>query len=136
MSGFFKKKGKYSNCKKGWRTIGGQRRYFKSAWESNIARYLEFLKQHGEIKKWTYEKDEFWFEGIRRGVCSYRPDFKVTWENGSIEYWEVKGWLDPRSATKLKRMKKYHPSVRIRLIDKDAYKSIEKSVSYLIRGWE
>lgn len=122
--------------KGGWREIGGQRKYFRSKWEANYARYLQWLVDNGNIKSWQHEPDTFWFLNIKRGVRSYLPDFKVTELNGSIVYHEVKGWMDDRSATKLKRMKKYHPEVSIILIDAKAYKSIKNSMSRIVSGWE
>jgi hypothetical protein len=64
--------------KSAWRTIGGVRKFFRSRWEANYARYLEFQKQHGLILGWQHEPETFWFEGVKRGTCSYLPDFKVT----------------------------------------------------------
>src|SRR3972149_9721027 len=29
--------------------------FFRSAWEANVARYLNFLKTHGSVKGWEYE---------------------------------------------------------------------------------
>ena len=63
-------------------------------------------KDQGEILKWEYEPETFWFEKIKRGVRTYTPDFKVTEKDGSIIFHEVKGYMDARSKTKLKRMKK------------------------------
>src|SRR5690606_8292944 len=48
--------------------------FFRSSWEANYARYLNFLKSQGHIYKWEFEPDTFWFESIRRGVRSYLPD--------------------------------------------------------------
>lgn len=142
-------------CKGGWMTRnphlfpqirgrrgrGGKRadlgnRYFRSSWEANWARYLNWLKSIGEIQEWEYEVDTFEFVGIKRGTRFYLPDFKVTNKDSSIEYHEVKGWLDPRSATKLKRMKKYHPNVRLLLIGKDQYREVANKVGALIPNWE
>lgn len=119
-----------------WREIGGQRKYFRSRWEANYARYLQWLVENGKIKSWEHEPDTFWFEKIKRGVRSYLPDFKVTEINGSVSYHEVKGWMDDRSATKLKRMKKYYPNVSVILVDTEAYNSIKKTMSRIIPGWE
>ena len=83
--------------KSGWRTIGGQRGYYRSRWEANYARYLEWLRVRGDIKYWSHEKDTFWFEKIKRGVRSYLPDFRVTEINGDVVYHEVKGWMDRRT---------------------------------------
>lgn len=124
----------YSRCRQGRRTdLGGQ--YFRSAWEANYARYLNWLISQGVIKSWEYEPDTFWFEKIRRGVRSYTPDFKVV-ERGLVHYDEVKGWLDAKSKTKLARMKKYHPAVDLRLIDTAAYREIARKIGVSLPGWE
>lgn len=93
------------------------------------------MKDRGEIKEWEHEPETFWFEGIKRGVCSYLPDFRITDKNG-VHFIEVKGWMDPKSKTKLKRMAKYHPDVKIVLIDKPYYEDIKKKLSKVIPGWE
>ncbi|UOF90815.1 hypothetical protein LSG31_00585 [Fodinisporobacter ferrooxydans] len=110
--------------------------YVRSRWEANVARYLNFLKDQKKIYKWEYEPDTFWFEKIKRGTRSYTPDFKI-WdtEDSDSYYWEVKGYMDQKSRTKLDRMKKYFPNVRIELICKKEYKEICK-FSGLIIGWE
>jgi hypothetical protein len=110
--------------------------YFRSAWEANFARYLNWLVSKGEISGWTYEPTTFWFEAIKRGVRSYKPDFGITPTEGEPYFIELKGWMDPRSRTKLKRMAKYHPKVRVDLVDEAAYRAIARTVSSLIPGWE
>lgn len=118
---------------------GGKREdigiYVRSAWEANYARYLNWLLDKGEIHKWEYEVDTFWFEKIKRGVRSYTPDFKVWTHEDRYEYHEVKGYMDQRSQTKLKRMAKYYPNERVLVIAKDEYKAI-KQWSRLIPNWE
>lgn len=122
--------------KQGWREIGGTRKYYRSRWEANYARYLEFLKINGEIKDWKHEPDTFWFEDIKRGVRSYLPDFKIYNNDETVEYHEVKGWMDSRSKTKIKRMKKYYPEIKLVLIQKKEYDGIRKTAGRLIEGWE
>lgn len=119
----------------GWREIGGVRKYYRSKWEANYARYLEWLRSRGDISNWEHEPKTFWFEAIRRGVRSYLPDFRVTENGGAEVYHEVKGWMDPKSKTKLKRMAKYHPTVKIVVIDKKAMASVS-TLARLIPGWE
>jgi hypothetical protein len=114
---------KINRWKSGWRTIGGKHIFLRSKWESNYARYLETLKIGGFISEWEYEVETFWFDGVKRGCVSYKPDFKVTKQCGAVEYHEVKGWMDARSATKLKRKKKYHPSVKVILRDATWFKA-------------
>jgi hypothetical protein len=125
--------GQFANLHKGRRA--GLEGYFKSRWEANVARYLEFLKGRGEINDWKYEPETFWFEKIKRGVRSYTPDFRVEETSGAVVYWEVKGYMDARSKTKIKRMRIYHPDIKLVLIDREGYKAISKW-SRLILGWE
>lgn len=124
----------------GRRGAGGKRAdlggvYFRSSWEANYARYLTWLQAQGVIRSWEFEPETFEFP-IRKGQRFYVPDFRVTEADGSVSYHEVKGWMDPRSATKLRRMAKYHPEVRIVLIGKDEYRAIARSMSRMLPGWE
>ena len=105
--------------KQGWYVVGENRVYFRSKWEYKYACYLEYLLQFKQILKWQYEEDKFWFEKIKSGTRCYTPDFKITLLNGSIEYHEVKGYMDSKSKTKLNRMRIYYPDVKMRLIDKE-----------------
>jgi hypothetical protein len=109
--------------------------YVRSTWEANYARYLNWLASIGDIKMWEYEVDTFEFP-VKRGSRFYTPDFKVFNKDGSIEYHEIKGYMDQRSATKLKRMNKYYPQVKILLIDKDAYYAIRANAHLLVANWE
>lgn len=121
--------------KSGWREIGGARKYYRSGWEANYACYLEWLKQLGKIKDWAHEPKVFWFEGLRRGCLSYLPDFLVVENDGQEAYHEVKGWMDGKSKTKIKRMAKYHPAVKLVVIDQKAYREINMKLSAIIPGW-
>lgn len=121
--------------KAGWREVGGRRIFFRSRWEANYGRYLEWLKSLKQIKEWEHEPETFWFD-VKRGCVSYLPDFRVTNNSGSVEYHEVKGWMDARSKTKIKRMAKYHPTVKLIVIDAKAYKSLNKDVAKVVEEWE
>ncbi len=125
-----------ASWKAGWREIGGKRNYYRSRWEANYARYLEWLKCQGEIIEWEHEPETFWFEAIKRGVRSYLPDFRVWEKNGTTPLHEVKGWMDARSKTTLARMGRYHPQETIIVIREREYKAIARQVSRLIEGWE
>lgn len=122
--------------KAAWYEIGGIKKYYRSRWEANYAKYLQWLLENKQIQKWEHEPETFWFEGIKRGVMSYLPDFKITENDGSIVFHEVKGWMDDRSVTKIKRMAKYHPNVKLIVIDKTAYKALEKKAKILVKDWE
>lgn len=119
---------------------GGKRedldnRYFRSSWEANYARYLNWLVSQGTIAAWEYEPQTFVFHGVTRGVLTYTPDFRVIDHDGSYEWHEVKGWMDDKSKAKLKRMAKFYPSERIIIIGKDEYQAVKKW-SRLIDNWE
>lgn len=111
------------------RTKGGRRAdlgncYFRSGWEANYARYLNFQKEHGEVLSWEYESQTFIFPGVTRGAITYTPDFKVTRTGGAVEYHEVKGWMTARARMALKRMAKHYPAVKIILIDEPSYRAL------------
>lgn len=119
----------YTNTTKGWREIEGKKYFFKSRWEMNAARLLSFQK-----REWEYEPKTFWFEKIKRGVRSYTPDFFLPKEN---IYIEVKGWMDTKSKTKLKRMAKYYPNTKIELWDEDFFRALKRQgIGKLVPGWE
>jgi hypothetical protein len=123
----------YSRTKKGWREFDdGKRYYFRSGWEMNYAKYLDFQKKVKYIEDWEYEVDTFWFENIKRGVRSYTPDFKIFYPDKRMEYHEVKGWMDAKSKTKLKRMAKYYPETKIILIDEPVYNAVKKKYGKIV----
>ncbi len=109
--------------------------FFRSTWEANYARYLNWLISIGEINRWEFEPDTYEFP-IKRGSRFYTPDFKVFNNDNSVEYHEVKGYMDQRSATKLKRMTKYYPQIKVVLIDKDVYHNIANVMSAMLPEWE
>jgi hypothetical protein len=106
----------YSRSKKSWVELGDRRFFARSKWEAYYGFYLEWLRTNGHIKDWKYEAKRFTFKGIQRGTISYLPDFEVTENDGQKVYHEVKGWMDAKSATRLKRMKKYHPEIKLELV--------------------
>lgn len=77
------------------------------------------MKEKGLINDWEHEPKTFWFETIKRGVRSYLPDFKVHNPDGTHYWIEVKGYMDQRSRTKIKRFAKYYPDERLVVYDKE-----------------
>lgn len=125
----------YSRCKRGRREDLGNL-FFRSSWEANYARYLNFLKAQGQIADWEYEPETFVFHGETRGVISYLPDFRVTELDGSRIYHEVKGWETSKDRTKWARMKKHYPDIVIRVVDQTIYKALSRQCAGLIPYWE
>ncbi len=126
----------HGSWKAGWREVGGKSVYFRSRWEANYARYLEWLRSIGNIRDWEHEPETFWFEGVKRGCVSYLPDFRITNPNSTVEYHEVKGWMDDKSKTKIKRMRKYHPEVVLKVIDSKSYNKLAGQVKGFVPEWE
>ena len=120
---------------KGGRRPDLDNRYFRSTWEANYARYLNWLKAQGQIESWSYEAKVFTFP-VKRGTTEYRPDFLVTESDGTQTWHETKGYLDAKSKTQLKRMAKYYPEEKIVLVDSKVYKDLEKMFSRVIENWE
>ena len=112
----------YSNCKRGWFYYKDKKYFMRSGWEIRYAAYLVRLMHWKIIKDWEYEVDTFWFKSIKRGVRSYKPDFKIYNLDGSIEYHEVKGIMDSKSKTKIKRMALYYPNVKLKIMDATYFK--------------
>jgi hypothetical protein len=120
---------------KGWQTIDNKRYYYKSKWEYRYALYLDFMKKYNHINDWFYEPHTFYFEGIKRGTTNYKPDFKVIFPSGNEEWIEVKGYMDSKSATKIKRMAKYFPEIKLRVVDKTWFATNSKILKNVIKSW-
>lgn len=118
-----------------WAEIGGRKHYFRSKWERNYARWLQFQKEYLMIEEWEYEPKTFWFEQIKRGVRSYKPDFHVI-QKTSNHWIEVKGYKDSKSLTKIKRFQKYYPNEEIRIIDGEWFKKNNEKCRFIIKDWE
>lgn len=124
--------GKFGNIQRGYFNINGKKIFFRSKWEANYALYLDFLVKQKQIKKWEYELDVFVFDKIQFGTRSYRPDFKITNNDDTTEYHEIKGWMDKKSQIKLKRMAKYYPEIKLILIEKDSYVDIKNKIGKML----
>ena len=120
----------------GWRRIGGGDFYFRSLWEANYARWLEYQFNHKMIEVWAHEPKTFWFEDIKRGVRSYLPDFCVYKTATECEWHEVKGYYDAKSITKIKRFRKYYPNEKLILIDSKWFAANSKKLKLIIPDWE
>lgn len=113
-------------------------RYFRSSWEANYARYLNWLQTNHQIAGWEFEPQTFYFQ-VKRGPTSYTPDFKVTLLGGQTYEWhEIKGQMDRVSISKLKKFKKFYPHehAALRIIDSATYHATAASVRAFIPNWE
>jgi hypothetical protein len=124
-----------STWKQDWAEIGGKKHFYRSRWEYRYALYLQLMKTNGYIQDWFHEPHTFYFEGIKRGTNNYKPDFKVIFPNGNEEWYEVKGYMDAKSKTKIKRMSKYFPDIVLTIIDKEWFKKNGKVLKNIIKEW-
>lgn len=103
---------------------------FRSMWERNFARFLKFT---GE--PFAYEPRTFWFDGVKRGTNSYKPDFQSL--RNLHTWYEVKGFMDRRSRVALKRMKKYFPDENVIVIDSKWFAAARRQgLHKIIPNWE
>lgn len=126
------------------RPVGVRGIRFRSKSEANYAAYLQWLMERDQIYGWLYETATFWFTpdavkkgGVRRGVTSYRPDFKVLLSGRAehAEYHEVKGYMDARSKTALARMARYYPGEKVVVIDSRFMAALKRQVGGVVPGW-
>ncbi len=115
---------------------------YRSQMEARYAQYLDFLKKSAAVKAWEYEPKTFWFteptrrglKGVRRGATSYRPDFRVEYPDGREEWHEVKGWMSPADAAKLRRFARYYPDEKLVVIDSKYMAALRRQVGGIL-GW-
>lgn len=122
--------------KAGWHTIGTKTSYFRSKAEYRFACYLEWRKTIQNILDWAYEPKTFWFEGIKRGCVSYKPDFLVIELDGRHHWVEVKGYMDAKSKTKIKRFAKYFPQEKLEVVTSSWFTRNKSKLKGLVPGWD
>jgi hypothetical protein len=120
----------------GWRQVGGMLFYFRSRWEANFGKYLEWIKSKGDNKDWKHEPKFFEFLEVKHGIRRYLPDFEVIEANGTSTWVEVKGYLSDKDKTKIKRFQKYYPTERLMVIDGNWFARNNPLLRNLVPGWE
>lgn len=130
----------YRSKVQGLTLVGDKEIYFKSLWEMNYARYLQFLKDKKAIHDWEYEPKTFEFpkEPYKTGPFSYKPDFKVSITKDKYEWHEVKGFLNDASKKKIRRFRTHFSKEEgeIVIIGKEWFFKMGHTYSTLIPGWE
>lgn len=104
-----KRESLYTSARGGTREDLGM--YFRSGWEANFARVLNF-----EGKTWTYEHQTFELNDPH--VHSYTPDFYVHDED---TYYELKGRMNDKDRIQLRLMDELYPEVKLILIEGAQY---------------
>jgi hypothetical protein len=99
--------------------VNGKSVYLKSQVEVRFLTIGQRLQQTGAVLEVEYEPKTFWFDDIRRGTCSYTPDFRFLWADNEEEvYYETKSTngLRQKDVTKYRRMAKRYPEVKLVLV--------------------
>jgi hypothetical protein len=111
----------YTTAKGGTRNDLNQ--YFRSSWEANFARILNF-----QGKQWQYEPKTFQLTE----TMSYTPDFFC-----EGVFFEIKGRMDETSKNKLELMFQLFPDVKIEVIDCVKYNLLRLQYKQLLKStWE
>ncbi|MEC5424278.1 HIRAN domain-containing protein [Virgibacillus sp. C22-A2] len=99
---------------------------FKSSWEANFARVLNYLGA-----KWEYEKEPFLVknDSITR---VYHPDFFL--EDNVIV--ELKGFWDIESIKRVELFKEQYNEYKLLILDADMYYTLDKLYRDVIPEWE
>jgi hypothetical protein len=107
--------------------VGGFRddlqQYFRSNWEANFARILNF-----QNRTWLYEHQTFQLIDN----VSYTPDFYLPSED---TFYEIKGRMDERSKLQIQLMNEYFAHVKLTIIGPREYHALRKQYKSLI-NWE
>lgn len=109
--------------RKGYRLIGGVNIWFRSRWEANFARVLDYLGIH-----FQYEPKTFTI-----GNHTYTPDFYIP---SKKLYIEIKGYIDKWSRKRDKLLRKNYPNISLIILDPSIYQSVTKRFRYKIPLWE
>lgn len=99
---------------------------FKSTWEANVARILNFKNII-----WGYETETFYLPSLK---TTYTPDFVVN-KNNRKYYVEVKGYLTPKASKKMEEFKKLGVG-RLLVINEELYKELARKYKNFIKLWE
>lgn len=95
-------------------------RMYDSAKEARWAANLDILKRVNEVVDWV-PQFRIDIPYLGKHLCYYLADFKVTFPDGRIEYWDVKGGKATQTAAfklKWKMLHILHPDYNFLLKDK------------------
>ncbi len=116
---------------------GGKEITMRSKWETNYGIYLDWLVRQKEIKEWEYEPERYNFD-MKEGnqlirIGTYLPDFRVTENDGTQYLVEIKGYAQGKR--KLQRMKKYHPEIKVELVEATQYNTLKRQIGKLLNWY-
>lgn len=108
------KKKKKPSASAGVRLDIHEKYYFRSKMEANFARILNNIKC-----QWSYEEKTFMFHGRQQKPYMYIMDFEIKGSRSKLlpnGYYEIKGYMNKDSKTKLKLLGKHYPEEKKKTI--------------------
>lgn len=125
----------HSLAKRGRRAdLGGL--FVGSAWEANIARWLNYLNTAGLVREWQYEPRTFAFADVTDAPRTYTPDFRVIDAGGQEYFVEVKGRLTDLDWLKEERLRACYPGIQLTRIDASLYAELDQCFRDVLPHWE
>ena len=100
--------------------------FFRSRWEANFARILNYYKI-----PWEYEYTRF-----DLGEHTYYPDFKIFDPNAGEYFVEIFGCFDDAHKRKLGLFQKKYPNEKLQIINDEIYQDLKKEFENKIKNWE
>lgn len=97
--------------------------YFFSRWEANYARLQNFLRV-----KWVHQPKTFQLKSQK-----YTPDFYLP---ESDTYVEIKNYLSEYSRRRDEEFRELYPHLKLKLILKEDYLTLQKKYASKIKDWE
>jgi DNA-directed RNA polymerase subunit RPC12/RpoP len=101
--------------------------YVRSSWEADFARVLRHLGV-----EYQYEPRRFALARPDGSPLTYAPDFYVP---ESRCFYEIKGWMDERSAEKVRLFREQYPDETLIVIDKTQFAELQMRYAGLVE-WE
>lgn len=102
---------------------------FRSSWEANMARLLNYLNLH-----WRFEYKRFYM----RDGNTYLPDFLILSEDNpwKTKWLEVKGLWHKGDKRRMISFMNEFPDETLKIVTSKEYKKLEKKYKPLIKNWE
>lgn len=120
--------GKHPITTKGFKSgkrIDLNNQYFRSTWEANFARIIQYNN-----KQYEYEKHVFPVK-IDGNDCTYLPDFKI-----DNIFYEIKGYWYDDAKIKTEAFMQQYPEIKLVIVDSEKYYKLRNKYKKLIDNWE
>lgn len=106
MTWFQRKAGKFNNTK----TVYAGRKY-DSRFEASLAMEIDSLVKAGKIIKVEPQVTFNLYGKNGNKICTHRPDFLITKDDGTKEVWEAKGFATDVFRIKLRLFEDNYPEI-------------------------